>query len=188
MATGWWSGWRMFLWPHIWYNVSRYSFSPNHYLSAPLPASRALSLSPLPLLIYSTWLVFSISSFTLHQTVQPSIQQLHLPHLHPSSAFISDSLETSGWSINAHVALCLKIQKLSGSAFSLPLITLRACFIHACHQTLLYHAEAQGWKLINELNMSSAMIFTSSEPHSGMEASHIAAVSHPTHLACPLLL
>lgn len=66
-----------------------------------LASSRALSLTPLPLLIFSLCLVLSFSSFTPHLTLHPSIQQLNLTHpphprLHPSSAFISDSLEIVG--------------------------------------------------------------------------------------------
>lgn len=126
------------------------------YLPA-LASSRALSLTPLPLLIYSPWLVFSISSFTLHSTVHPSIQQLnltHLPHprLHPSSASISDSLEIVRvlfWVLTHTLACAWKFKSSLALPFPFPsshalhassMRAVRSCFIMPKHR---------GWKLIN---------------------------------------
>lgn len=62
--------------PRLWPTLLSSLIFQYHYLSVCLcPSHAALSFSftPLPLLIYSLWHVSSISSFTLHPTVHPSI-------------------------------------------------------------------------------------------------------------------
>lgn len=74
------SAWKMFPLPQIWHHFSRYSFPQIIIYPPVLASSRALSLTPLPLLIYSLWLAFSISLFTLHPPVHPSIHPAAQPH------------------------------------------------------------------------------------------------------------
>lgn len=123
-----------------------------------LAPSRALSLASLPLLIYSPPCVFSISSFTLHKAVHPSI---HAAQPHSSSLPSSSSLKCFHirffrnlgvlfWLITQTLAHASKFKSLS-LALPLPfpsshplhapsMHAVRSCFIMPKHR---------GWNLIN---------------------------------------
>lgn len=154
-----------------------------------------LAITPLPLFIYSpdTSFQFPLSPFT-RQCTRPS-RQLNLTLApHPSSSslqpFQIGSLRNGVLVITQTLARAWKFKCCSVSLFLSSSHRSHAPSMRAI-TAYFFMLKHRGWKLIKEaliLNMSSAMIFMSCQPDSGMEAGHIAAVSFSTRLSHLLVL
>lgn len=144
----------MFPLPQIWYNFSCYSFPPNRYLSA-----RPCFIQGIIFNSSSSAHLFSVTCL-FHFLLHPSLDRAPIhpaAQPHSSASPSSSSLKCFHiWffrnreglilSINTHIGLCLKIQKLpfrfpsSHPLHASSMRAVRSCFIMPKHR---------GWKLIN---------------------------------------